>query len=126
MIMQSVEETAWDDRTVDQPAYVTLIVVMTWGFRLSFAVLLAGLAVALARDEPLSKRVEPIGDVASGLRHLRAWALVDLSLLLLMLTPAASVVVILLHFLRYRDWLYSIGAAIVVGTLGIGIILAFD
>jgi uncharacterized membrane protein len=125
MNAQTNGDSPLEHETIDRWAYSALIVVLTWGFRLALAVLLAGLGVALIRDEGLSKHVEPIGDIASGLRDRHAWALVDLGLLLLLLTPTAAVVVILVHYVRCRDWLYSAGAVIVLGTLSTGIVLAF-
>ena len=109
----------------EEQAYTALVLTLTWGFRAALAALLVGLGVALIQRDPLERRVEPIGDIASGVVRLQAAALVDLGIVLLLMTPVAAVVILLIGFAQRRDWVFVLVTLVVLGALGSGIVLAF-
>jgi uncharacterized membrane protein len=123
--MDQPERTATEMSPIEEHGYDVIITIMTWGFRLAFGILGIGLLLAAARREGLSTKVEPIGDVVSGVLHGKAAAFVDLGIIILLLTPPTVIATTIILFLRRRDFLYAGISSIVFITLLVGITLAF-
>ena len=106
------------------PVYAAAIRTLTWGSRLGAALLLVGLAVALARREPLNHQAEPFAEVLPAVLDGRAAGIVDLAILWLMITPVVTVVVVAIGFLRLGDRRYALLSLLVLAILGVSIGLA--
>jgi len=97
---------------------------LAWGFRVGAALLAVGLALAAWRREPLGVEVDPFAAVIPAVLAGEAAAIVELAVLWLMATPVLAVVVILVGFLRRRDWRYALISLAVLLVLGVSIGLA--
>lgn len=102
-----------------------LTTILAWGFRLSLTFLGLGLLIALIQQEPLAEQVEPIGDVLGGLFDLQATAFIDLGIIILLLTPVATVATLVMGFIQARDRIFSLISVFVLGALALAILLAF-
>src|SRR5690606_26722588 len=69
--------------------YRWVIRILTIGFVSSMVLILAGLAIAWLRGEPLGEEVAPLPDVLPGVFDLSPQGIVDLGILVLLFTPAA-------------------------------------
>ncbi len=124
-MVEQPDRAATEMSPIEEHGYDVIILVMTWGFRLAFGILGVGLLLAAARGEGLSTKVEPIGDVVSGVLHGKAAAFVDLGIIVLLLTPPTVIATVIVLFLRRRDLLYAGITSVVFVALLIGITLAF-
>jgi hypothetical protein len=106
------------------PIYAAAITTLTWGFRTGAALLTAGLALALAKAEPLGRVAEPFDEVVPAVLDGRAAGIVDVAILWLMATPVAAVVVVAAGFLRHGDHRYAALSLLALAVLGISISLA--
>ena len=106
------------------PLYRAAGLVLTWGFRLAAALLAGGLLLAAIRDESISKEAEPLSEILSLLLDGHSTALVDLSILAMILTPVATVLVIAVGFLRLNDRRYALASLFVLAVLGVSIAIS--
>ena len=83
--------------------YADVSKVLRIGFRIAAAFLIAGIAIALVRQEPLATEVDPFSEIPGALADLRARALIDLAIIAIVLTPVAAVVTIWRGFLAQGD-----------------------
>jgi uncharacterized membrane protein len=80
-----------------------IVLALTAGFWLSVGCIVAGIVVALVRWNAIGAETEPIPDVLSGVIDGSPQAMVDLGILVLLLTPAATVVVGIVSAIAQRD-----------------------
>lgn len=73
------------------------------GFLTAAALLMAGIAVALVRQEPLATEVDPFQQIPGALADFRARAFIDLAIIAIVLTPVAAVAAIWRGFLLQGD-----------------------
>lgn len=106
------------------PLYGAAVAVLTWGFRLGAALLVAGLGVAAARREGLNRSADPFAEVLPQVLEGRAAGIVDLAIIWLMGTPVAAVLVVAGGFLRLGDRRYALLCLLVLAILGGSIALA--
>ena len=106
------------------PLYAASSRSLAWGFRVSIALLAAGLLLSLARDEPLSERAEPLPEVVSLVRDGHGAGLVDLGLIAMVLTPVVTVSVLAIGFLRIGDRHYALISLVVLAILAVSVGLA--
>lgn len=109
-----------------------LALVLRVGVALAGAVVLAGVLLSLRTRGRLSVdygvfRGEPsdlrgLGGIWRAARGLRARAVIQLGLLILIATPVARVVLAAVAFARARDWLYTAVALVVFAALLFGLI----
>jgi len=78
--------------------YTRAMFVLRAGFRLTAVLLLAGIAVALARGQELERTVDPFSEIWPAIRDGHSRGIIDLAILTTMLTPLAAVVSITIAF----------------------------
>jgi uncharacterized membrane protein len=98
---------------------------LTWGFRVTVAILAIGLVVTLAQGQDLETTATDFEDVIPGLLDGEGSAIVSLAILAMMITPVITVIVTALGFFRIGDRRYGRISLIVLGVLGISIIASF-
>lgn len=103
------------------PLYRTLGIVLTWGFRLTAALLASGLILAAIQDDDLSEESESLPEIAESLLDGDSSALVDLAIVAMVLTPVVAVVVVAVGFLRLGDRRYALASLFVLAVLGVSI-----
>lgn len=99
--------------------------VLRIGFKLGAGLLLAGIAIALIRQEPLATKADAFVDIPDALLGLHASAFIDLSIITIILTPVAAVVTIWNGFRRSGDdrfAAYSLAViAILLGSIALSL-----
>jgi uncharacterized membrane protein len=103
--------------------YRWVIRILTIGFVSSMVLILAGLAIAWLRGEPLGEEVAPLPDVLPGVFDLSPQGIVDLGILVLLFTPAAYTAVSLYIFLKQRDYVFVVVCSVLllIAALSVGI-----
>ena len=115
----------FDQRTAElAPLYAAAGATLSWGFRFGAVLLAAGLALAVARDEPLPREAEPFAEIGPALVEGRSAGIIDAALLWLVATPVAAVLVVAVGFVRLRDRRYAGLSLLVLAVLGVSIGLA--
>jgi uncharacterized membrane protein len=100
------------------PMYHAVAQVLRTGFRIAAGLILAGIVIALVRQQPLKSEVDPISKIPDALVHLHSSAFIDLGIIGIMLTPLASVFTILRTFTARGDRTFAMY------TLGVLVILS--
>lgn len=77
--------------------------------------------VVMAPFVPAHESLRGLGDIAHAAARLDAAAWMQLGVVLLLLTPMARVVMMLIHFTRKRDGLFIVMCLFVLGALIFGI-----
>jgi uncharacterized membrane protein len=96
--------------------------VLQAGVVMSFALMLAGVVLALAREEQLAVHVVPLRELAAGLATLDSAAYVSLGLVVLIATPFVRVAGSLTAFLRLRDRRYALITAAVLLVMCVSVL----
>ena len=107
---------------VMDPLERTVQRVLQAGVVLSFALMLAGVVLALARGEQLAVHVVPLRQLAAGLAMLDSAAYVSLGLVVLIATPFVRVAGSLIAFLRLRDRRYALITAAVLLVMCVSVL----
>lgn len=114
-----------DARTAELlPIYQAAGSALTWGFRVAASLLTVGIAVALARREPLAAQAEPLPRVISGLLDGETRRIVDLAIVAMVATPVVTTLIVAIGFLRLGDRLYAALSLVVLAILGTSIAVA--
>ena len=101
------------------PMYHAVAQVLKTGFRIAAGLILAGIVIALVRQQPLRSQVDPISKIPDALVHLHSSAFIDLGIIGIMLTPLASVFTILRTFIARGDRtfaLYTLGVLVILSA----------
>ncbi len=85
----------------------TILTLFAWGFRISAALLVAGLAAATLRGEDFPDHVDDFGAIAAAVTAGQTTAIVDLALLVMMATPVVAALVITRGFFAAGDRRYG-------------------
>ena len=104
--------------------YARALSVLRAGFRLAAALLLFGVAVAVARDEALRTKVDPFSEILPALRDGHSWAFVDLAILAIMTTPLVTVVTIAVSFRQLGEARFARYSVAVMAILAASIALS--
>lgn len=91
--------------------------VLAAGLAASLGAMSLGLALSVLRGAPDYPAAVPLSELASALKVLDPNACMSLGIVLLLATPAVRVLVLLVGFLRKRDWAFAGIAAAVFLTL---------
>ena len=119
---ESAFAAAFDERVAElAPLYAAAGRLLTGGFRISAALLAAGLLIAFVRDERLSEEAEPLPKIFDLIRDGHGAGLVDLAIVAMVLTPVATVVVIAIGFLRLGDRRYAFASFVVLAILAVSV-----
>jgi AcrR family transcriptional regulator len=115
----------FDERVTElTPLYAATGRILTWGFRVSAALLATGLLLALVRDEPLSDEARPLPGVIEQIGDGHGAGLVDLAIVAMILTPVATVIVVAFGFLRLGDRRYALASTVVLAILAVSVALS--
>ncbi len=104
-----------DSRRVSQGA----IAVLSTGWKISFALIILGLVVALIRDEPLTNELGSFRDVLADLGKGRANGFLGIGILAMIISPIAATLTIMTGFFRIGDRRYafiSLGVLVILIT----------
>lgn len=102
----------------------TATIVLSWGFQIGLAILVAGLALAALRGEPLASNVGRPSDVVEAVLRFEANGIIDLAILWMIAVPIITATAIAIVFLRTREWRYVVVTLMVLGVLAASIGLA--
>ena len=97
-----------------------------WNFRISAALLIAGLVVTIMRGEDFPTHVDSFDGIAAAITDGRTTAIVDLAILVMMATPLLAALIVTRGFFASGDRRYgmiSIGVlAILVTSVAISLL----
>lgn len=99
-------------------------VVLTWGFRISAALLLAGIARAVVDQRPLDSRLATPEEFVAGMRTVAPGSLITLGIIAMILTPLVSSFTIALTFFQQHDARYGRLTLLVLLILGLSLSLS--
>ena len=91
--------------------------VLTWGFRISAALLLLGIALSAMQGEELHESVESIPTVIEGILDGDGAAVVALGILVMIVTPIVATLSVVISCVRIGDRRYAIITAAVLVIL---------
>jgi uncharacterized membrane protein len=97
--------------------------VLRAGIVVSFALMAAGIVLALAGGSGLAARVVPLGELGAGLAGPDSAAYLSLGLLALIATPFVRVAGSLLAFVWLRDRRYALVTAVVLAVMCVSVAL---
>jgi hypothetical protein len=114
------------DRRLERqtPLYAAAERSLTWGFRLTVALLALGLALAIAGDDSVPETAEPLPEIVSLVLEGDGAGLIDLAIVTMVLTPVATVCVLALGFLRIGDRRYALVTFVVLAILGVTVTIS--
>jgi uncharacterized membrane protein len=98
--------------------------VLTWGFVVSAALVLTGLALTAARGDSLHASLESLPDLLDELANGRGAGIVGIGILAMVVTPIVSTVAIILACLRVGDRRYALITTAVLVILAISAMLS--
>jgi hypothetical protein len=104
--------------------YQAAAVVLKWGFRVSGTILLAGILLALIKQEDLPTTVEKFQDVIPTIFDGKSSGVIELAILAMMITPVATVLSVANGFYRIGDRRFALVSLLVLCVLGISISLS--
>jgi len=122
--MDAAPEDRRPSRDVDHALNLVVSLVLAVGLGLATALMLWGALLVAVGEGPTAPRALPLAEIPAALRAGRPNGFLSLGILVLIVTPAARVVVLLGAFVRRRDWGFALVSAIVLGVLGVGLVLA--
>ena len=103
------------------PVYAAVSRALTWGLRLSGALLAAGLLLSALRGDSLSDQAEPLPEALELVADGRGAGLVDLAIIAMVLTPVATVLVLAVGFFRLGDRRFGLITLVVLAILGVSV-----
>lgn len=99
-------------------------VVLTWGFRMSAALILIGIVRALMDQQPLDSHLAKPEALFSELRTATPGSLITLGIIAMILTPLVSSFTIALTFFQQQDARYGRFTLLVLLILGLSLSLS--
>ena len=116
------DQTSTTMRTFDSRQVTSAAIkVLTTGWRLSFALVIIGLVIAIIRDEPLARELGTFSHVFAELRHGHSNGFLGVGILVMILSPIVSAATIAVSFFRIGDRQYGIITTVVFIILMISI-----
>jgi uncharacterized membrane protein len=105
------------------PIERTVNVVLTAGIFVTVALLVAGLALSIAKGQGLPTRIVPLADLPSLLAELDPAAYLSLGIVVLIATPFVRVAGTIVAFARERDRRYVLVTAVVLVVMCASVLL---
>ena len=93
------------------------------GLGVASALMIAGALLAVVGAGSVASQALTLAEIPEALRAGQPTAYLSLGILILVVTPAARVVVLLGAFARRREWGFALVSAAVLGVLGVGLVL---
>ncbi len=114
-----------DDETKrEEVVYVDAIRSLRYGFFVAAGLFIVGVAWSLFERQQLSSTVLPFRQIPGELRDGNPAALIDLSILALLIVPVITVITIAVNFIRLGERRYALFATLVLIILFISITLS--
>jgi uncharacterized membrane protein len=113
-----------DDTQREEQVYEGAIKSLRYGFYVAAALFVAGVVWSAAKRQALDNTILPFEKIPGQLLDGNPAALIDLSLLALMLTPVATVILIATNFYRLNERRYALFAFLVLVTLVVSILIS--
>jgi uncharacterized membrane protein len=113
-----------DETRREEIVYENAIKSLRYGFYIAASVFVVGVAWSIAKRQELATTVLPFQDIPGELLDGNPAAVIDLSILALMLTPVATVLIIATNFYRLNERRYAVFALLVLVTLAVSIALS--
>jgi uncharacterized membrane protein len=110
-------------RDVDHALNLVVSRVLAVGLGVASALMLAGALLAAVGAGSVAPQALSLAEISAALWAGRPDGFLSLGILVLVVTPAARVVVLLGAFARRREWGFALVSAAVLGVLGIGLAL---
>src|SRR6476620_9920481 len=104
--------------------YESAIRSLRYGFYIAAAFFVVGVAWSIAKRQELATSVLPFQKIPGELLDGNPAAVIDLSILALMLTPVATVLIIATNFYRLNERRYAVFSLLVLVTLAVSIALS--
>jgi uncharacterized membrane protein len=108
----------------EEIVYEGAIKSLRYGFFIAAALFLVGVAWSIVERQELATTVLPFDKILGELLDGNPAAVIDLSILALMLTPVATVLLIAINFYRLNERRYAMFALLVLATLAISIAIS--
>lgn len=124
--MKDIEAPPHDhDTTPIPPSLVAerCITVLTWGFRMSAALILIGIARSLIDRQPLDSHLATPRELVAGLRTATPGSFLALGIITMILTPLVSCLTIAATFFQQHDARYGRFTVLVLLILGLSLSL---
>jgi uncharacterized membrane protein len=113
-----------DETRREEIVYENAIKSLRYGFYIAATFFVVGVAWSIAKRQELATTVLPFQDIPGELLDGNPAAVIDLSILALMLTPVATVLIIATNFYRLNERRYAVFALLVLVTLAVSIALS--
>ena len=113
-----------DETRREEIVYENAIKSLRYGFYIAASFFVVGVAWSIAKRQELATTVLPFQDIPGELLDGNPAAVIDLSILALMLTPVATVLIIATNFYRLNERRYAVFALLVLVTLAVSIALS--
>lgn len=115
-----------DDLTPIPPSLVArrCSTVLTWGFRISAALILAGILRAVIDQRPLDSQLATPAQFVAGMRTVAPGTLITLGIIAMILTPLVSSFTIAVTFFQQHDARYGRFTLLVLLILGLSLSLS--
>lgn len=98
--------------------------VLAVGLGVASALMLWGALLVAVGAGPVAPQALSLAEIPAALRAGQPIGFLSLGILVLIVTPAARVVVLLGAFIRRGEWGFALVSAAVLGVLGVGLVLA--
>lgn len=103
------------------PVAETAVTTLTWGFRVAASLLLVGVVLSLARQDPLESRLPPLDTILDQVGDFRGAGFIGLAIFAIVVTPVATTLSIALAFYRLGNRRYGMLTMVVLAILAFSI-----
>lgn len=110
-------------RDADHALNLVVSGVLAVGLGVASALMIGGALLAAVGAGSVDSQALRLSKIPAALWAGRPTGFLSLGILVLVVTPAARVVVLLGAFARRRDWGFALVSATVLGVLGVGLVL---
>lgn len=98
--------------------------VLTWGFRMSAALIVIGIVRSLIGNQPLDSHLATPRELVDGMRTASAGSFLALGIIVMILTPLVSCLTIAITFFQRHDARYGRVTLLVLVILGLSLALS--
>lgn len=103
----------------DLSLHLVLSRLLLAGVLISVSLMLLAIALGLVNGQGLPSHLPPLDLTLAGVSRLEAEGILGLSVLALLVTPIAGVIVAIVGFAHQRDWFYAAASLMVLAILTI-------
>lgn len=110
-------------RDADHALNLVVSRVLAVGLGVASALMIAGALLVAVGAGPAAPQALPLAEIPAALWAGRSNGFLSLGILVLVVTPAARVVVLLGAFVLRREWGFALVSAAVLAVLGVGLVV---